>query len=86
MLYKVSTSTFSESTFEAYGFRGVPLVINILTSTGNCANANIQSAVAKNNAKIEEKRLVLFTYNHMWKLEVPSMLDKEQILDTVIEA
>lgn len=83
---EASTVNFSESTFEAYGFGGASLVINVLTDNDNRANADIRSAVGKNNAKMAEQGSVLFMYDRRGKLEVPSVLDEEQLLDAAIEA
>lgn len=83
---EASTATFSESTFEAYGFGGASLVINVLTDNDNRANADVRSAVGKNNAKMAEQGSVLFMYDRRGKLEVPSVLDEEQLLDAAIEA
>lgn len=83
---EASTADFSESTFEAYGFGGASLVINVLTDNDNRANADVRSAVGKNNAKMAEQGSVLFMYDRRGKLEAPSQLDEEQLLDAAIEA
>jgi len=83
---EANTADFSESTFEAYGFGGASLVINVLTDNDNRANADVRSAVGKNKAKIAEQGSVLFMYDHRGKLEVASVLDEEQLLDAAIEA
>jgi len=80
------TANFSESTFEAYGFGGASLVINVLTDNDNRANADVRSAIGKNNAKMAESGSVLFMYDHKGKLEVPVVLDEEQLMDAAIEA
>jgi len=83
---EASTADFSESTFEAYGFGGASLVINVLTDNDNRANADVRSAVGKNNAKMAESGSVLFMYEHVGKLEVPIVLDEEQLMDAAIDA
>lgn len=83
---EASTVNFSESTFEAYGFGGASLVINVLTDNDNRANADIRSTVGKNKAKMAEQGSVLFMYDRRGMLEVPSVLDEEQLLDAAIEA
>lgn len=81
-----NTATFSESTFEAYGFGGASFVINVLTDNDNRANADVRAAVGKNNAKMAEQGSVLFMYDRRGMLEVPAVLDEEQLLDAAIEA
>jgi len=83
---EANTADFSESTFEAYGFGGASLVINVLTDNDNRANADVRSAVGKNNAKMAEKGSVLFMYDRKGKVEAPCVLDEEQLLDAAIEA
>mmetsp|Transcript_19380 Transcript_19380/g.23088 ORF Transcript_19380/g.23088 Transcript_19380/m.23088 type:complete len:295 (+) Transcript_19380:144-1028(+) len=83
---EASTVDFSESLFEAYGFGGASLVINVLTDNDNRANADVRSAVGKNNAKMAESGSVLFMYDRRGKLEVPVVLDEEQLMDAAIEA
>merc|ERR1719223_1675517 len=51
---EASTGDFSESTFEAYGFGGASLVINVLSDNPNRASADVKSTVGKRNAKIAE--------------------------------
>ena len=62
------------------------MVINVLTDNDNRANADIRSAVGKNKAKMAESGSVLFMYDHRGKLEVPAVLDEEQLVDAAIEA
>eukprot|EP00980_Cylindrotheca_fusiformis_P015425 scaffold4343_cov144-Cylindrotheca_fusiformis.AAC.3 len=77
---------FSESTFEAYGFGGASFVINVLSDNPNRANADVKSTVNKRNAKIAEQGSVLFMYDRKGKVEVPAVIDEEQLLDAAIEA
>ncbi len=81
-----NTANFSESTFEAYGFGGASMVINVLTDNDNRANADVRAAVGKNNGKMAEQGSVLFMYDRKGKLEVPSELDEEKLLEAAIES
>ena len=76
---------FSESTFEAYGFGGASLVINVLSDNPNRANADVKSTVNKRQAKIAEQGSVLFMYDRKGKIEVPAVVDEEALLDAAIE-
>lgn len=62
------------------------IVINVLSDNPNRANADIKSAVNKNQAKIAEQGSVLFMYDRKGKVEVPAEVDEEQLLDAAIEA
>lgn len=81
-----NTANFSESTFEAYGFGGASMVINVLTDNGNRANADVRSAVGKNNGKMAEQGSVLFMYDHKGRVVVPAAVDEEALMDAAIEA
>jgi len=83
---EASTANFSESTFEAYGMGGASMVINVLTDNDNRANADVRSAVGKNNGKMAEQGSVLFMYDKKGKLEVSAVLDEEALMDAAIEA
>jgi Uncharacterized conserved protein len=81
-----NTGDFSERTFEAYGFGGASLVINVLTDNDNRANADVRSVVGKNNGKMAEQGSVLFMYDRKGKIEVPGVVDEEKLLEAAIEA
>lgn len=84
---EANTGDFAESTFEAYGFGGVSMVINVLSDNPNRANADVKSTVNKRNAKIAESGSVLFLYDRKGKIEVPdAVVDEEALLDAAIEA
>jgi len=84
---EADTADFSESTFEAYGFGGASMVINVLSDNPNRANADVKSTVNKRNAKIAESGSVLFMYDRKGKIEVPdAVVDEEALLDAAIEA
>eukprot|EP00531_Pseudo-nitzschia_arenysensis_P005276 CAMPEP_0116144706 /NCGR_PEP_ID=MMETSP0329-20121206/16156_1 /TAXON_ID=697910 /ORGANISM="Pseudo-nitzschia arenysensis, Strain B593" /LENGTH=271 /DNA_ID=CAMNT_0003640169 /DNA_START=101 /DNA_END=912 /DNA_ORIENTATION=- len=83
---EASTADFSESTFEAYGFGGASLVINVLSDNPNRANADVKSTVNKRNAKIAESGSVLFMYDRKGKIDVAdAVIDEEALLDAAIE-
>jgi YebC/PmpR family DNA-binding regulatory protein len=82
---EANTGDFSESTFEAYGFGGASIVINVLTDNDNRANADVRSAVGKNDGKMAEQGSVLFMYDKKGKLEAPAVLDEEELLEAAIE-
>mmetsp|Transcript_9902 Transcript_9902/g.23888 ORF Transcript_9902/g.23888 Transcript_9902/m.23888 type:complete len:284 (+) Transcript_9902:126-977(+) len=83
---EASTADFAESTFEAYGFGGASLVINVLSDNPNRANADVKSTVNKRNAKIAESGSVLFMYDRKGQVEVDAVIDEEILLDAAIEA
>ena len=66
--------------------RNTFLVINVLSDNPNRANADVRSTVNKRQAKIAEQGSVLFMYDRKGKIDVPSALDEEQLLDAAIEA
>ena len=83
---ETDTANFSESTFEAYGFGGASLVINVLSDNPNRANADVKSTVNKRNAKIAESGSVLFMYDRKGMIDVPdAVIDEEALLDAAIE-
>jgi transcriptional/translational regulatory protein YebC/TACO1 len=77
---------FSESTFEAYGNGGASLVINVLSDNANRATADVKSTVNKRSGKIAEQGSVLFLYDRKGKIQVPSAIDEEALMDAAIEA
>lgn len=83
---EANTGDFTESTFEAYGFGGASIVINVLSDNANRATADVKSTVGKRDGKIAESGSVLFLYDRKGKLEVDAVLDEEQVLEAAIEA
>ena len=81
-----TTGDFSESTFEAYGFGGASLIINVLSDNANRVTADVRSTVNKRQGKIAEQGSVLFMYDKKGKMEVPAVLDEEVLLDVASEA
>lgn len=81
-----STGDFKESTFEAYGFGGASLVINVLTDNNNRATSDVRAAVNKRDGKIAEPGSVLFMYDFKGVIEVNQELDEEAVLEAAIEA
>lgn len=77
---------FKESTFEAYGFGGASMVINVLTDNDNRANSDVRSTVGKNNGKMAEQGSVLFMYDKKGKIEVSDSIEEETLMDAAIEA
>jgi len=80
------TSNFAESTFEAYGSGGASMIINVLSDNANRATADVKAAVGKRGGKIAEQGSVLFMYDRRGKVEVPSVLDEEELLMAAIDA
>lgn len=76
---------FSESTFEAYGHGGASLIVNVLSDNANRANADVKSAISKNNGKLAESGSVLFMYDFKGKIEIPSKVDEEELLMAAID-
>eukprot|EP00978_Attheya_sp_CCMP212_P016247 scaffold42383_cov62-Attheya_sp.AAC.2 len=83
---EASVGDFTEGTFEAYGFGGASLVINVLTDNNNRASADVKSAVGKLHGKIAESGSVLFMYDRKGKIEVPVVLDEEEVMMGAIDA
>jgi YebC/PmpR family DNA-binding regulatory protein len=77
---------FSESKFEAYGMGGASFIINVLSDNSNRSTADVRTAVNKNKGKMAEQGSVLFMYDLKGKIEVPSVVDEEALLDAAIEA
>jgi transcriptional/translational regulatory protein YebC/TACO1 len=77
---------FTESTFEAYGYGGASLVINVLTDNNNRATSDIKSCVGKRQGKMAEQGSVLFMYDRRGKIEVAAVLDEEKLLEAAINA
>lgn len=84
---ETDASSFSESTFEAYGFGGASMVINVLSDNANRATADVKACVNKRGGKIAEQGSVLFMYDRRGKVEVPSPdVDEEELLMAAIDA
>jgi YebC/PmpR family DNA-binding regulatory protein len=83
---EANTADFEERTFEAYGAGGASMVINVLSDNGNRSNNDVRTAVGKNNGKMAEQGSVLFMYDRKGKLEVPSAVDEEALMEAAIEA
>ena len=83
---EAATGDFSESTFEAYGFGGASFVINVLSDNSNRSTADVKSTVGKLNGKMAESGSVLFMYDRKGKIEVPVVLDEEELLEAAIGA
>ena len=76
---------FSEATFEAYGHGGASLIINVLSDNPNRSSADVKSAINKNNGKVAESGSVLFMYDLKGKIEIPSVVDEEELMMAAID-
>lgn len=65
---------------------GASFVINVLSDNANRATADVKSCVGKQGGKIAESGSVLFMYDRKGKIEVPAVLDEEELLEAAIEA
>jgi len=83
---EASTGDFAARTFEAYGAGGASMVINVLTDNDNRANADVRTAVGKNDGKMAEQGSVLFMYDRKGKLQFPGAVDEEALMEAAIEA
>lgn len=83
---ETDTANFAESTFEAYGFGGASLVINCLSDNANRCTADVKSTVNKRGGKIAEQGSVLFMYDRKGKVEIPAVVDEEELLMAAIDA
>jgi YebC/PmpR family DNA-binding regulatory protein len=77
---------FSEATFEAYGFGGASLIINVLSDNSNRSTADVKTAVNKLKGKMAEQGSVLFMYDLKGKIEIPAVVDEEELLMAAIDA
>ena len=57
-----------------------------MTDNDNRANADVRSAVGKNQGKMAEQGSVLFMYDRKGRITVPAEVDEEALLDAAIEA
>ena len=78
-------SDFSEATFEAYGYGGASLIVNVLSDNPNRSSADVKNAINKNNGKIAESGSVLFMYDLKGKIEIPAVVDEEELLMAAID-
>jgi len=76
---------YSEATFEAYGFGGASLIVNVLSDNSNRSTADVKQAIGKNNGKIAESGSVLFMYDLKGKIEIPAEADEEDLLMAAID-
>lgn len=81
-----STADFKELTYEAYGFGGVGLIINVLTDNNNRANSDVGTVVKKSGCKIASSGSVAFNFERKGRLAVNSEIDEDTLLDVAIEA
>ena len=52
----------------------------------NRATADVKSTVNKRNGKIAEQGSVMFMYDKKGRIDAPTVLDEEELLDVAIEA
>jgi YebC/PmpR family DNA-binding regulatory protein len=83
---EATTGDFKESTFEAYGFGGASMIVNVLSDNDNRASADVKTTINKRDGKIAEQGSVLFMYDRRGKVEVSAVLDEEQLMEAAIEA
>lgn len=57
-----------------------------MTDNDNRANADVRTAVGKNQGKMAEQGSVLFMYDRKGRITVPAEIDEEALLDAAIEA
>lgn len=76
---------FSESTFEAYGYGGASFIVNVLSDNPNRSTADVKSAINKRNGKMAESGSVLFMYDLKGKIEIPAVVDEEELLMAAID-
>jgi len=81
-----ASGDFAESTFEAYGFGGASMIVNVLSDNPNRSTADVKSTVNKRGGKIAEQGSVLFMYDRKGKVEVPAKVEEEDLLEAAIEA
>lgn len=81
-----TTTDFKEMTYEAYGFGGVGLIINVLSDNNNRATADVNQAVSKSGCKIASPGSVSYNFAKMGRLCLSSEIDDEKALEIAIEA
>jgi YebC/PmpR family DNA-binding regulatory protein len=77
---------FKESTFEAYGFGGCSIIVNVLSDNNNRATSDVRSTINRRDGKIAESGSVLFMYDRKGLVNVPALIDEEALLDAAISA
>ena len=77
---------FSESTFEAYGHGGASFIINVLSDNQNRCTADVRSTVNKAKGKMAESGSVMFMYDYKGRVDVPSVVDEEDLMMAAIDA
>jgi YebC/PmpR family DNA-binding regulatory protein len=80
------TSDYKELTYEAYGYGGVGLIINVLSDNNNRASADVNTAVSKSGCKIANSGSVLFNFAKSGRLCLSKAIDEDQLLELAIEA
>jgi YebC/PmpR family DNA-binding regulatory protein len=82
-----SQGDFKESTFEAYGFGGCSMIINVLSDNNNRAISDVKVAINKREGKVAEQGSVMFMYDRRGRVDVPTAdIDEEKLLEAAIEA
>lgn len=81
-----SVGDFKESTFEAYGFGGCSMIINVLSDNNNRATSDVRAAVNRRDGKIAESGSVLFLYDRRGRVDVAADMDEESLLEAAIAA
>ena len=82
------SADFKEATFEAYGFGGAGIIVNVLTDNSNRASSDVQSTIKKRNLKLASPGSVLFNFERKGKidLEPTKPLDEDELIEIALEA
>jgi len=80
------TADYKELTYEAYGYGGVALIINVLSDSNNRATADVNLAVGKTGCKMAASGSVLFNFAKRGRLCLNAPIEAERLLDIAIEA
>ncbi|EFJ25304.1 hypothetical protein SELMODRAFT_99602 [Selaginella moellendorffii] len=76
---------FTEITYEAYGFGGVGIVVEVLTDNTNRASSFVRDVIKKSHAKMAASGSVLFNFKRAGVVAVKGNVDSESLLAVAME-
>jgi len=80
------TADYKELTYEAYGFGGVGLVVNVLSDNNNRAVSDIGTVLKKAGCKVATPGSVTFNFARKGRLCLSQPIEEEKLIDLAIEA
>ncbi|EFJ23157.1 hypothetical protein SELMODRAFT_103583 [Selaginella moellendorffii] len=76
---------FTEITYEAYGFGGVGIVVEVLTDNTNRASSFVRDVIKKSHAKMAASGSVLFNFKRAGVVAVKGNVDSESLLAAAMD-